>query len=235
MTSLTLKWIAIVTMLIDHIGVALVPSGTPMYIICRSIGRIAFPLFAFMIAEGYFYTKNYKKYMLRLLTFAVISEVPFDFMLHGKFPVWESQSIYVTFVVALAGLYFFDHFAAANRRFSALLALLGSALAAELFKADYGAYGILIVFVFYFYRGRPRAVVMWYSIAVIVFSVLNAVSAMPYTRSALFALINGFALFSMVPILLYNKKRGYTGPVLQYFFYAFYPAHMLILYLIAIL
>ncbi|MCL2080988.1 MAG: conjugal transfer protein TraX [Oscillospiraceae bacterium] len=235
MTSFTLKWLAVITMLIDHVGVALIPGGTPAYFVCRAVGRLAMPLFAFMIAEGYFYTKNYGKYMSRLIIFAFISEIPFDLILRGRFPSWDNQSIMVTFVVALAGLYFFDRFAAADKRFSALLALLASAFAAQLFNADYGAYGILIVFVFYFYRGRPRLLAAWYSAAVIIFAVLGAVSEMPYTNNVILSLLTGFALFSLIPILLYSKhrKKGYTAPVWQYFFYIFYPAHMMILYILS--
>lgn len=234
MTAFALKWLAIASMLIDHIGVVFVPRDTLAYIICRSVGRLAFPLFAFMIAEGYFYTKNYTKYFFRMAVFAVVSEVPFDLMVSGDFISWQDQSVFVTFAIALAGLYFFDRFAASDQRFSALLALLTSAFAAELAHSDYGAFGILIVFIFYFYRGRPRMVVTWFSATVILFSVLNAVNAMPSSRSVTVSLIGGFALFALIPILLYNKKKkkGYKAPFWQYFFYFFYPAHMLILVLL---
>ncbi|MCL1819188.1 MAG: conjugal transfer protein TraX [Oscillospiraceae bacterium] len=234
MTSFILKWIAIASMLIDHIGASgLIPTDGLPYFVCRSIGRLAFPLFAFMIAEGYFYTKNYKKYIMRLIVFMAISEIPFDLFLRGSFPVWESQSIYVTFTIALAGLYFFDHFAAAGKRMQSLLALLTAAFAAEQLNADYGVYGILIVFIFYFYRDRPRSAAAWFSAVVIVNAILNAVSAMPLTRSVIFSLINIFALFALIPILLYNRKKGYSSSKWQYFFYAFYPVHLIILYFLA--
>lgn len=234
MTSFALKWIAIVSMLIDHIGVVFVPRDTLAYLVCRAIGRLAFPLFAVMIAEGYFYTKNYNKYFFRMATFAVVSEVPFDLMVTGDFLSWQSQSVFVTFAIALAGLYFFDRFAARDQRFSALLALLTSAFAAELARSDYGAFGILIVFIFYFYRGRPRMAAAWFSATVILFSILNAVNSLPSTRGAILSLLTGFALFALIPILLYNmeKKKGYKAPVWQYFFYFFYPVHMLILVLL---
>jgi len=222
-------------MLIDHIGVALVPSGTPTYFVCRAIGRLAFPLFAYLIAEGYFYTKNYKWYIGRLLIFAFISEIPFDLLRHGDFPVWNNQNVLLTFVIALAALYFFDRFAVADNRLPALLTLLIAALAAQLFNADYGAFGILLVFVFYFHRGRPRTMVMWYSVIVIVFAALNAYAALPYINNVIQSLISGFALFALIPIIIYckNRKKGYAAPSWKYFFYVFYPAHMMLLFILA--
>jgi hypothetical protein len=235
MTTLTLKWIAVISMLTDHIGVALIPSGTPAYFVCRAIGRLAFPLFAYLIAEGYFYTNNYKRYIVRLIIFAFISEIPYDLLRHGHFPVWNNQNVLVTFAIALAALYFFDRFAAADNRLPALLTLLSAALAAQLFNSDYGVYGILLVFVFYFHRGNTRAMVTWYSVIVIIHAVLNAIGALPYTNSVILSLISGLALFSLIPILLYvkNRKKGYTAPFWKYFFYIFYPAHMMILFILS--
>lgn len=232
MTSFALKWIAVVTMLIDHVGVTLVPNGSVWYIVCRSVGRIAFPLFAFMIAEGYFYTKDFKKYLLRMLAFTVVSEIPFDLMVSGTPVNWDSQSVFVTFTLALCGLYLFDRFAAADKRYPALLSLLGTALAAQFAGSDYGAFGILVVFIFYRYRGERRALVAWFSTCALIFAALNAVSVLPNTRGALLSMISGFEILALLPILLYNRKKGFSSKGWQYFFYVFYPVHMLILYLI---
>jgi hypothetical protein len=114
---------------------------------------------------------------------------------------------------------------------------LTTALAAELFNADYGAYGILVVFIFYFCRGRPRSLVLWFSVAAAInmsTALLDAwAKSMTLTleRNVIFALLGGFALFALIPILIYSRTRekGYSSQFLQYFFYAFYPAHMLIL------
>jgi hypothetical protein len=235
MTSLALKWIAVISMLIDHIGVALVPSGTPAYFVCRAIGRLAFPLFAYLIAEGYFYTKNYKRYIVRLLIFAAVSELPYDLLRSGSFPAWSGQNVLWTFAIALTALYIFDRFAVSDNRLPALMTLLTAAFAAQLLNTDYGAYGILLVFVFYFHRGRPRDMVMWYSIIVVVYAALLAIGQLPYNNNVILAMLNGLALFSLIPIILYTRKRkkGYNAPFWKYIFYIFYPAHMLVLFIIS--
>ena len=220
-------------MLIDHIGVALVPQGSVWYIVCRSAGRIAFPLFAFMLAEGYFYTKNFRRYFTRIILFALISELPFDLMLSGNPVDWARQSIFVTLALALGGICLFDRFAAGNRPYLSLLSIMAAAFSAQIFNADYGAYGILVVFIFYRYRGERKSLAAWFAAFVIIYSVLTAAVNLPSTRGVVISLINIFEILSLVPIMLYTRSKGFSSKTLQYFFYAFYPLHMAALYLIS--
>lgn len=233
MTSFALKWIAVVTMLIDHIGVALVPRDSVWYIVCRSVGRLAFPLFAFMLAEGYFYTKNFRKYFTRLTVFAIVSEIPFDMMLHGEPVYWGSQNIFFTLLLALGGIAVFDRLAAGGRQTLSLFSLIITAFAAEILNTDYGAFGILTVFIFYRYRGERKALAAWFTVFTLVFAALNAFGNLPNTRSVVLSLIGGFAALSVIPMLLYNRQKGYSSKFWQYFFYAFYPVHMAVLYFMA--
>ncbi len=233
MTSFALKWIAILSMLIDHLGASgLVPYSSPFYWVTRIIGRLAFPLFAFMVAEGFFYTKDFRKYLLRMVLFALISEVPFDLMVTHSFVDWRHQSVFVTFAIALLGLKLFDAFATRNQPLLSLVALLGTGLLAQAFHTDYGAFGVLLVFIFYRYRGEKRKLVLWFSLCVLLYYGLQVVSAIPNRFGMISNAIGGFELFSLVPILLYNRLKGYASRFFQFAFYAFYPAHMLVLYLI---
>ena len=98
-----LKWLAIITMTIDHVGVGLIgPYNrlsvgyfSEMYVYTRLIGRLAFPIFVFLIVQGYQHTSNLRKYLIQLLTFAFISEVPFDRMSSGQLVNMNHQNIFL--------------------------------------------------------------------------------------------------------------------------------------------
>ncbi|GHU96259.1 conjugal transfer protein TraX [Clostridia bacterium] len=229
MTSFALKWIAAVTMLIDHATLTFVPYGTALYWVGRSVGRLAFPIFAFLLAEGFFYTRDARKYLLRLAVFAIISEIPFDLMVSRTAIDWHSQNVFVTLALSLLGLYLFDSFAASNDKAPALLTLLATGIAAQIFRADYGAFGVLMVFVFYFFRGSKIKISLGLAGAVLLLAFSHLLDAnMRFTNSTLITL---FELGALAPILLYARKRrkGYTKPWAKWFFYVFYPAHMLVL------
>jgi len=98
--AFTLKMIAAVTMLIDHVGYIFFPQ----YVLLRIIGRISFPIFAFLIVEGFMHTRDVKKYIFRMIIFALITEIPFDFAFYGTFN-WGHQNVLVTFLLALVAMY----------------------------------------------------------------------------------------------------------------------------------
>lgn len=138
--SFTLKIIALVTMIIDHTGAVLFPQ----YPILRIIGRISFPIFAFLAAEGFYHTRNVKKYMLRLAGFAVLSEVPFDIVFYGKFFEPAHQNIFFTLLLGVMLMYFYgSQYSLASKAGCVILLLL----AGDFFRTDYGAWGILMIFV----------------------------------------------------------------------------------------
>ncbi|GHV07816.1 fimbrial assembly protein fimC [Clostridia bacterium] len=228
MTSFVLKIIAIAAMLIDHVGYVFDYDLPPdVYWACRAVGRVAFPLFAFLLAEGFFYTRDPRKYLLRLAIFAVVSELPFDLMTAGEPLDWGYQSVYVTLTLALFGLYLFDSFAAGNNKVAALLTLVSVGIAAQIFHADYGAVGVLMVFVFYFFRGKRAQLAAMFAVTVLLFMMQHYFEAhMEWGKPVWVTL---FELGALVPILLYNRRKGYAKRWIQWGFYAFYPAHMLIL------
>ena len=103
----TIKIIAMLTMVLDHIGYILYGHiPVEVYTMLRAVGRISFPLFAFCIAEGFFYTGNVKKYIIRVLIFALISEIPYNFFAYGSVVSIKSCNVLFTFVIALLVLWF---------------------------------------------------------------------------------------------------------------------------------
>lgn len=234
----TLKMIAIISMLIDHIGAAvlwryliLLNQGiTPdighyigigidytdlyvIYRIMRYIGRLGFPLFCFLLIQGFEHTRNRKKYAMRLGLFAFISEIPFDLAFHGKILEFSYQNVFFTLFIGLITIWIF-HFieerkiAPLLRVLANLVALLSGMGIATLLRSDYSYIGVASIVVLYLLR-----------------------------RNKFYQAIGGAFLFSweitapiaFLPVFFYNGKRGWN---IKYFFYIFYPAHLLLLYII---
>lgn len=200
-----LKMIAVITMLIDHIGAIFFQD----YIIFRFIGRISFPIFCFLLVEGFFNTKDIKKYLLRLGMFALISEIPFDLLFSNSLLSFNSQNIFLELFIGILMLFCIS-------RSPNIFAKIGIALAfcaVSFFSmADYGITGMAMMLTFYVCRKR-------YIPQIILVTLINY----------LHGFIQWFAVTAMIPIGLYNGKQGRK---LKYFFYIFYPAHLLILYII---
>lgn len=212
MSSSQLKILAIITMLIDHTGAILFPKIT----LLRIIGRLSFPIFAFLISEGLFHTSNIKAYLLRLFAFALISEVPFDLAFHGRIYDSGEQNIFFTLFLGLAAIVFLQTYLAKNSVVS--IALAGAAaLLAEVLHTDYGWFGVVIIIIFYCFKKYQTS-------GVFVFSVLNT------GYGLLQSPLQVYAAAASIPILLYNGKKGRLN--WKYFFYAFYPVHLLLLFFI---
>lgn len=202
-----LKCIAVCTMLIDHIGAFLYPAQIWM----RYVGRLAFPIYCFLIAEGYLHTRDVKKYMGRLLLFALISEIPYDLARSGCIFYAGSQNVFFTLFLGLVCIYAAD----ASRSFwkSAAVFVLAGLLMHFVVCSDYGIGGIVMILLFYVFR--ERTLEKWISVGAL--------------NLAYYGGIQSAATLALVPIQLYNGKKG---PSAKYFFYAFYPVHLLLLYLI---
>ena len=245
MSTTVFKVIAIISMLIDHLGASgLIPHTNPWYTVCRVIGRIAFPLFCFCIAEGLRHSKNRKKYILRLFIFALISEVPYDLVFHRTFFTWDGQNVIFTLLLAVVGITVFEQpellgkvmqkyeknpetYAYQNADWVVKSFILGiCALLGFLLKTDYAWFGVCLVYVIYF-TGRWSKPKRYATIAAVLIGYgLIQTLAGAGMMTALYWLA---ASASLILIMLYNNKKG-RG--LKWLFYAFYPAHMLILYLI---
>ncbi len=211
-------------MVIDHIGLFFFPG----VLLFRIIGRISFPLFAFLIANGAHYTKNMKGYLTRMFLFALVSQIPF--YLAGKTidPDFTSLNVLFTFTLALLAIFIFQ------KTKNKIVWLVPTAIciaAAELTKMDYGAFGVLLVISFYlFFKNQKASAVAQISISFL-FSLIPALNRNGIALSKV-GLGPAISLISLLPITFYNQKEG---PKAKYLFYIFYPLQYMVFYLIKIL
>jgi hypothetical protein len=221
-----LKLIAICTMLIDHMGYTLFPGV--MWLRC--VGRVAFPIFCFLIAEGCVYTHDRKKYALRLLVFALLSEIPYNLMNSGM--IWDPYDQNVLWTLLLGALVCWLMDWALKKCTPLSFMLTGAVMLAaywllEIGNTDYGGWGMLLVAAFYGVHRAPSGAVVKmiaqaFGLAFFSIGVMGG-----------YLSIELWSLAALVPIWLYNGQRGFSNKAVQYGFYAFYPVHILALSLIA--
>lgn len=245
MNRVVLKLIAVISMFVDHLAVALRLSGLmgsgTLYRLMRYFGRIAFPIYGLMIVEGVMHTSSRWKYLLRLFVFALISELPFDLALRGKMFVWNHQNVYFTLILGLI-IMIVIHW---GSRLPGWKKILGWGLAAGLAAGfaylsgkvlyfDYGISGIVMLFVLGILTAPLTEIRQWvpWENLVRCFFVAAAVLLMtPFTSNTEY-----FALFALIPIAFYNGDNGkFSNAAVKYAFYAFYPAHLLVLWLLFVL
>lgn len=218
LTSFDLKLIAIITMTIDHVGAGLFPYanlGGVAYL--RVIGRLAFPIFCFLIVEGFFHTRDIKKYMFRLMIFALLSEVPFDMLFNPTGNVWVMQNIFCTLFLGLVAIYLMDLAKekwgqyTSSTSLAQIIVVLVFGIIAYLAKVDYGELGIAYLVIFYLYRGRNLQL----------FLVLIAINI-------LFGGVN-IQIVSVLAVPILACYNGKLGPKAKYLFYVYYPLHIAVI------
>lgn len=212
-----LKAIACIAMLLDHIGAIFVP-GYPL----RIIGRIAFPIYCFLLAEGAHYTHSPMKYALRLATSMVLSEIPFDLALKSGL-TWQAQSVMVTLLLGFCAIMGIAH---CRSSFIRLVILAGGFLLAEEFNTDYGGYGVLLIVLFSQTRGH------WWMQTVALAMVAWMMNSFRINVFGVMVPIEMFALLAMIPIGLYSGRKCTSNKWMQWAFYAFYPLHLAVLAII---
>lgn len=217
-----LKLIACVTMLLDHIGAAFVPGYT-----LRVIGRIAFPIYCFLLAEGVAHTSDPKKYGFRLLIGAVLAEIPFDLLFFGELTYYH-HSVMVTLLLGF--VYVMTAKQIKNLGMKIFLAL-PFAYVAERLGTDYGGWGIGIIAMFCLSRELPyRPVIQLLGLVAINW----AMDSVGVPILGLSIPIQLFAVGAMVPIYFYTGRKLTSSLWIQRLFYLFYPAHLTVLLLIAV-
>lgn len=219
MSNSDLKIIAIGSMLIDHIGAILFPE----MIVFRMFGRLAFPIFAFLLVEGYFRTSDVKKYLIRLGMYALVAEVPFDLAFNGVWLEFTHQNIFFTLFLGLSAIIIFDRYKDIKRIPSYIAVVVIAVISVFLF-ADYNVLGIATIFIFYIYRDeKARAL-----ISVAGLHIFMGLSSAGFPGPIVLEnAVQALAAVSMLFIARYNGERGLK---LQYVFYLFYPVHLLVLY-----
>lgn len=207
----TIKIIAIISMVIDHTGSVFVNDKLypELYQVMRGIGRIAFPIFCFLLVQGFIHTSNVKKYILRLAVLALISEIPFDLAFFNQIYYWKHQNVFFTLLIGLfvlVGMKFYEKKTAGQ----IFVFLLGAIVAISL-QTDYSIGGILLMALLYRFRSLQIERIS----TVIIFNILMG---------------QLWGICSIPFIELYNGKRGMR---VKYLFYGFYPFHLMMIYVIS--
>ena len=226
-----LKTIACITMLVDHIGASCIEAGIltpgldagtlsqdtlsayPLYrldMVLRFTGRLAFPLFCFLLVEGFVHTHNVKGYLGRLVLFGILSEVPFD-LAFFRTPFYPgAQNVYWTLALGVLAMALMQKFqdAEGNIAWKGRLAALGCVVLAQLLQTDYGAIGVALIVALYLTRNNRK-----YQCII----------------GAVMMLFELTAPLAFVLIWFYNGQRGRCPQWVKWAFYGFYPVHLSIL------
>jgi len=219
MSSFALHIWAMLLMLCDHLQLTLLPDLP----ILRCVGRLAFPLFAFMAVEGYLHTRSLKKYLLRLLMLAVISEIPFDLLVSGSVFDPMHQNVIWTIILGLCCIRAFENISAGRKKMLSAVVIIASLAAAIIASVDYSSAGVLTLLAFYAFRGNTVRcrLMQLLSLAFINLVLLGGIEfAFPY---------QALAVLSLPIIWLYDGSQGPHNGFIKAANYLFYPAHILIL------
>lgn len=233
LNALDLKILAMIFMLCDHLWATIIPGNQWL----TSVGRLAFPIFAYQIAEGYLHTHNFSRYLKRLFLFALLSEIPFNLMYNGSIFFPFHQNVLFTFCIALLFIRFADRRKEKGLRSYlpvSILSCVGGFLVGTVTMSDYFGFGVLTVLLFYFSSQFPLTW-LWQLVGMLL---ING----PWMEGLYISLdLFGhtveisqqfLAVFSLIPIWMYNGKQGPHNKAIQIAGYAFYPVHMLILALL---
>lgn len=228
-----LKILAMIFMLLDHLWGTVVSGNQWM----TFVGRLAFPIFAFLVAEGFVHTSDLKKYAKRLFLFGIISEIPFNLMLTASpfFPF--HQNVMFTLLLGLLCINEIDKFEKAPSVKNGIVRLLMIALfliIGAVGFVDYGVMGIAVVIVFYVFRGFKLAFICRLISLILLFIVFFKGTGVEYTLfgKQFFFPFQGLGVLALIPISLYNGEKRSKSKAVKYAFYSFYPAHMLLIYII---
>lgn len=226
LTGYQIKYIALISMFLDHFRVVAEPYiPYSLYLFLHGIGRLAFPIFCFFLAEGFYYTKNRRAYLMRLILFGILSELPFDIALQsslkddlaGPFS-WAAQNVMFTMAIGFGLMMLLTKYSSHRYDQLRLGFIILALLLAEALHVDYGAVGVCTILLFYYRkRNHPDQ---------------NEVSSLAFCMIPLVLLslaypIQLVCILSLVPLSLYRQERGKGW---KYLFYVFYPAHLLLLY-----
>lgn len=209
-------------MLSDHIGDSIIGH----FSFFNYLGRISFPLFAFQITQGYQYTKNLKKYILKLLIWGCISQIPFMLFL-STFQTGNDiyvLNIFFTFILGIFAILCYDKL---NNKVLAILLVIFISFIGHILQVDYGAFGILLIFCFYLFQNKKA----YLCLSTIILSIMQYIPKIIDTPQFIshYALCAFFTCLSLIFICTYKNEEG---PKVKYLFYLFYPLHMFVLYLL---
>ena len=227
MNAFVLKIIACFTMFIDHVGYIVFDGHSSWF---NYVGRLAFPIFAFQISEGYIHTHDVKKYLLRLILFAFISQIPF-LLFHSIINNELGLNVIFTLFLGLVAIIIYDKY----NKFVGVFSAIIFGIIAHFLNLDYSFYGVGITFLFYVFNKNKCLLAISFIIATLMqysYLILGYYNyGFEFLKNVFIIYLPYFicTIFSIIIILCYNKKKG---PNTRYLFYLFYPLHMILIYIL---
>ncbi len=224
LTATALRLFAMVGMLLDHAWATVVPGN--FWMTC--VGRLVFPIYAFQLVEGFFHTRDRKAYARRLLIFALISEIPFNYLMAGGWFYPFHQNTIFTLLLGYLLIWGLEN-RCVWKVWKTALVLVGTLLLSMVGFVDYGWQGLLTVVTFYVFREGKYAKVGQMACMIYLHAFLMEGQTLPW----LFDLpLQSFAVLALIPIWLYNGQKGRGGKVMQWIGYLYYPLHLILLVLL---
>lgn len=226
MSGFVLKIIACIAMFIGHVPFVFPDTAIP----CILIGKIAFPIFAFLISEGYIHTRNWKKYLIRLIVLAIISQLPASLLFNPNFSSLY-LNIFFTLAFGLVSIRIFDRI---KFKPIAVCLVIFVSLIAEMLGCDFGAIGVLMIFCFYIFKKNKNIMVLSQVVLMTALFIqkFNNYTSVNVTIIRYILLQLLFTVLSLPFIIFYNGKRGKNNKNIQLGFYLFYPIHLTFLCLL---
>ena len=216
MSSFMLRILALLSMFADHAGLALFPRIGAF----RCAGRLAFPLYCFLLTQGYIHTHDIRAYIRRLLLLAVLSEIPFDLLIFGRVSSMMEQNVLFSLLLGLAAIWVVDRFE--DDPTQAALGTLLVFIASMVTRVSYGWLGVALCIAFYKLReNRAKQ-----AISFLLIEGLYCLSLAFSGVETSWVLVSLCAMFAAMPIYLYSGKPGLRHKFIAFLFYAAYPLHI---------
>ena len=222
MSSFLIRLLALTSMLIDHAGLALFPSVG----LFRCVGRLAFPLYCFLIVQGCRHTRDIRAYARRLALLAILSEIPFDLLIFGRTASFVEQNVLFSLLLGLMAIYTSELLKA--KPYYALMANISLCLCAMLANVSYGWLSIALCLSMHAAGSSRLRLALLTGGSLLLYSLSLLLSGVAIS----WVLVSLCALFSLIPLLLYNGKRGVRNPLFTFLFYAAYPLHIILLLIV---
>ena len=219
----TLKLIACLTMLLDHIGAVFMPGS-----VLRDIGRLSFPIFCFLLSEGVFHTRDPRKYALRLTLGMFLAELPFDFAFYGGIH-WGHQNVMLTLLLGFLALWAGKGLQ--RRGPLELLVAVPFVILGDVLCADYGSMGVMLILLLGWTREMPYTSLFRFLGMLFLFGRSPGIAVLRLGSLVITQQMLGAA--AILPISLYSGEKRTASKGVQLAFYLFYPVHLIALYLIA--
>jgi len=231
MTAFVLKIIALTAMLADHLWVVF-PDFFPFWL--RGVGRLAHPIFVYLLAEGFRHSKSKEKFLLRLLAFAVISEIPYDLALGNEINFFTSTNIFYTLFLGGMAICLYERLRKRRgwQSMAVIAGLLPMVILATILSTDYGSMGVLFIFAMYIIKPHKLRPIVLGGFALSQYLPLVAAYFLGIEIPSNYLIMIPFTLAVVPLVALYNGKRGIKA---KWLFYTFYPAHLALLAFIVVM